>query len=137
MDVTTFNNRIIEEFRANQGIVGGQFAGAKLLLLHSTGAKSGMVRVNPLAYFEDGDTFLIVASYQGSSANPPWFHNLVANPAAKIEVGSAEFGVVAAVIEEPARTNLYAQIAAKAPAFAKYQEKTTRQIPVVRLTRAE
>ena len=135
MDVKAFNNSIIEEFRANNGAVGGQFEGANLLLLHSIGAKSDEARVNPLAYFEDGEEFLIVASSLGSPTNPPWFYNLVANPQAKIEVGSSEFSVTAKVVAEPMRTDLYNEIAAQASAFAEYQEKTTRVIPIIRLTK--
>ena len=80
MDVKEYNKTIIEEFRANNGVVGGTFAGARLLLLHTIGAKSGEARINPLAYFDDGDAYLIVASYAGAPANPPWFYNLSANP---------------------------------------------------------
>ena len=135
MGVKEYNEAIIEEFRANDGVVGGPFKSAKLLLLHSTGAKSGEVRINPLAYFEDGDDILIVASYSGGPNNPPWFHNLVANPQARIEVGSLDYAVAAAVVPEPDRTRLYSGIAENASAFAAYQEKTTRAIPLVRLQR--
>ncbi len=137
MDLKAFNQQIIEEFRANDGIVGGPFEGAKLLLLHSIGAKSGATRVNPLAYFADADSYLIVASYSGAANNPPWFHNLVANPQARIEVGRSEFAVRAEVVAEPQRTDLYTQIAAQAAAFAEYQQKTDRAIPIIRLTRSD
>ena len=135
MDVNEFNKNIIEEFRANDGIVGGPFKGASLLLLHSTGAKSGEQRITPLAYFADGDDFLIIASYSGGPKNPPWFYNLVANSQAKIEVGSAEFSVQSEVVAEPDRTELYNKIAAQAAAFAQYQEKTVRVIPIIRLSK--
>ena len=135
MVVKEFNKRIIEEFRANNGIVGGQFEGANLLILHSIGAKSGEVRINPLAYFEDGESFLIVASYSGGPTNPPWFYNLVANPSAKIELGGSEYSVQAEVVDEPLRSELYNSIAGQASAFAEYQKKTTRAIPIVRLTK--
>ncbi len=135
MGVTEYNQQIIEEFRANAGIVGGPFQGAKLLLLHSVGAKSGQTRINPLAYFEDGESFLIVASYAGAPTNPPWYYNLLAHPGTKIELGTEEFPVQAEVVPEPTRTELYDRIAAASSAFAEYRDKTTRVIPIVRLTR--
>jgi deazaflavin-dependent oxidoreductase (nitroreductase family) len=135
MDVKEYNKTIIEEFRANDGVVGGPFKGAKLLLLHSIGAKSGEPRINPLAYFEDEDDILIVASFAGGPSNPPWFYNLLANPQAKIEIGSSDSSVEAEVVAEPQRTQLYDKIAAQASAFAGYQEKTTRAIPIIRLTK--
>ena len=133
MGITEYNQKIIKEFRANKGIVEA-FNEGNLLILHSIGAKSGEPRVNPLAYFKDGQDYLIVASYQGSAANPPWFHNLVANPQVTIEVGSSEQPVEAVVVAEPDRTALYNMIAAQAPAFAEYQTKTTRAIPIIRLS---
>lgn len=135
MDINEYNQSIIEEFRANNGTVGGPFKGASLLLLHSEGAKSGEQRINPLAYFADGADFLIIASYSGGPKNPPWFYNLVANAQAKIEVGGAEFSVQSEVVAEPDRTELYNKIAAQSAAFAEYQEKTTRVIPIVRLSK--
>ena len=84
MDVTKSNRTIVAEFRANDGVVGGPFEGANLLLLHSIGAKSGETRINPLAYFADNDGYLIVASYAGAPTNPPWYYNLVANSDARI-----------------------------------------------------
>lgn len=133
MDVKDYNKTIIEEFRANDGVVGGPFKGAKLLLLHTIGAKSGEARINPLAYFDDENTYLIVASFAGAPTNPPWYYNLLANPHAKIELGSSEIAVAAEVVIEPHRTELYDNIAAQAPAFAEYREKTTRSIPIIRL----
>lgn len=136
MGVKEYNEGIIEEFRANAGVVGGPFQGAKLLLLHSVGAKSGQTRINPLAYFEDGESLLIVASYAGAPTNPPWYYNLLANPATKVEVGADAFAVQAEVVTEPDRTTLYNRIAQASAAFAEYQEKTSRVIPIIRLTRA-
>lgn len=133
MDVKEFNKSIIEEFRANSGVVGGPFRGGKLLLLHSVGAKSGEPRVNPLAYFEEEGSLYVVASYAGAPTNPPWFYNLLANPRGKIELGDAEYSVEAEIVDEPQRTELYKKIAAQASAFAEYQEKTVRAIPIVRL----
>ena len=134
MDVKEYNKTIIHEFRTNEGIVGGPFKGAKLLLLHSIGAKSGEPRVNPLAYFEDDEEYLIVASYAGAPTNPPWYYNLVANTDARIEVGTEEISVTAEVVDEPERTTLYDRIATQAPTFAEYRAKTTRAIPIVRLS---
>jgi deazaflavin-dependent oxidoreductase (nitroreductase family) len=90
-----FNEQLIEEFRANGGKVGGPFAGANLLLLHTTGAKSGRRRVNPLAYRRDGDHFVIFGSKGGAPTNPDWFHNLRAHPSATVEVGTEQFDVTA------------------------------------------
>jgi deazaflavin-dependent oxidoreductase (nitroreductase family) len=133
MGVSEYNQTIIDEFRANGGVVGGPFQGAKLLLLHTVGAKSGESRINPLAYFEDGDDLLIVASYAGGPTNPPWYYNLLANTTVKLEVGDSTFSASASTVPEPKRTELYDRIANKADAFAQYRDKTTRVIPVVRL----
>jgi deazaflavin-dependent oxidoreductase (nitroreductase family) len=129
-----FNTSIIEEFRANGGKVGGPFEGANLLLLTTTGAKSGKQRVSPLAYTTDGDRFIIIASKAGAPTSPDWYHNLLAHPTATIEVGTEQFQVKSTVVlEEPERSNLYAKMAAKMPGFAEYEQKTTRKIPVVLL----
>jgi deazaflavin-dependent oxidoreductase (nitroreductase family) len=129
-----WNNSIIEEFRANGGKVGGPFEGATLLLLTTTGAKSGKPRVSPLAYTTDGDRLLIIASKAGAPTNPDWYHNLLAHPTATVEVGTEQFQVKATpVVEEPERSDLYAKMVAKAPGFAEYEQKTTRKIPVVLL----
>lgn len=130
-----FNERIIEEFRTNQGIVGGPFAGAPMLLLATTGAKSGQPRTNPLVYLPDGDRFIIFASKGGAPNNPAWYHNLVAHPETTIEVGAETIPVTAAVISGEERDRLYATQASLRPAFADYQEKTARRIPVIALNR--
>ncbi len=135
MDMQEFNKSIIEEFRANGGAVGGQFAGASLLLLSTTGAKSGLARVNPLAYLIDGDRHIIIASFAGSPNNPPWYYNLLANPEVDVEVGSERFTARAEVLGEPERAELYAKMEELMPVFSEYQSKTTRVIPVVALTR--
>ncbi len=129
------NKRIIEEFRANEGRVGGYFADKSLLLLHTTGAKSGKERVNPLATIEVGDRLVIVASKGGAPTNPDWFYNLVANPTVGVEFGTDEFRARATVTSEPERTELYEKVASKNASFADYKEKTTRVIPVVTLSR--
>ena len=135
MAMQDFNKSIIHEFRANNGVVGGQFAGAPLLLLTTTGAKSGLSRVNPLAYLADKNRHVIIASYAGGPTNPPWYHNLIANPEVYIEVGSDSFRAKAEVVSEPERSELYKKIADAMPAFAEYQTKTTRVIPVIALVR--
>lgn len=130
-----FNQRIIEEFRANEGKVGGRFAGAPMLLLATTGAKSGKRRINPLVYLPDGDRFVIIASKGGAPANPDWYYNLLANPETTIEVGTETVPVRAEVLTGEERDRLYAKQAAGRPAFAEYQAKTKRRIPVIALSR--
>ena len=130
-----WNTGIIAEFRANGGKVGGQFAGTPLLLLHTTGAKSGQRRVNPVAYTPDGDRLVVIASKGGAPTNPDWYYNLVANPLVTVEVGGEQFQADATVTAEPERTRLYNQMAKAMPGFAEYQRKTTREIPLVLLRR--
>jgi deazaflavin-dependent oxidoreductase (nitroreductase family) len=130
-----FNAGIIEEFRANGGKVGGPFAGAPMLLLATTGARSGQRRTNPLVYLPDGDRFIIFASKGGAPTNPDWYHNLVANPETTIEVGSETIPVKAVVITGEERDRLYAKQAALRPAFGDYQARTSRRIPVIALHR--
>jgi deazaflavin-dependent oxidoreductase (nitroreductase family) len=133
---TDFNANVIEEFRANGGRVSGPLAGMPLLLLHHTGAKSGTSRINPLAYIEDGDRFVIFASKAGAPTNPDWYHNLHAHPAVKIEVGSQTIDVVASEARGDERERLFRAQAEASPQFAGYQEKTDRLIPVIVLTPA-
>jgi deazaflavin-dependent oxidoreductase (nitroreductase family) len=130
-----WNKKIIEEFRTNDGKVGGQFANSSLLLLHTTGAKSGQPRINPVAYITDEDRLVIIASKGGAPTNPDWYYNLVANPKVKVEVGTEQFQARATVPAEPERTQLYDKMATVYPGFADYQRKTSRTIPVVVLTR--
>ena len=130
-----WNKAIIDEFRANAGKVGGRFAGATLLLLHTTGARSGQERINPVACVKDGDRLVIIASKAGAPTNPDWYHNLLAHPLATVEVGTETFQVRAAVAAELERTRLYAKMVEMMPGFAEYQQKTTRVIPVFVLTR--
>lgn len=134
-DFNDWNKKIIEEFRANGGKVGGQFAGAPMVLLHTTGAKSGAERVNPLVYSMDGDRYVIVASKGGAPTNPDWYYNLVANPNVTLEIGTEHFPARAEVPSEPERTRIFDQVSAVMPGFAEYQRNTTRTIPVVVLTR--
>jgi deazaflavin-dependent oxidoreductase (nitroreductase family) len=135
MDLKAYNQTIIEEFRANGGKVGGDFAGAQLLLLTTTGAKTGLVRTNPLAYLEDGGRYVIVASYAGAPTNPPWYYNLIANPHVSVEIGTQRFEAEAEVIEEPERSRLFRKMMTVMPGFADYQRKTARVIPVIALRR--
>jgi len=130
-----WNSKIIAEFHANGGKVGGPFEGASLLLLTTTGAKSGQLRTTPLVYMPDGDRLIIFASKAGAPTNPDWYHNLVAHPQATIEVGTETLAVTAVVITGEERDQLYARQAQKNPGFAEYQTKTTRRIPVIALER--
>jgi deazaflavin-dependent oxidoreductase (nitroreductase family) len=130
------NQKIIEEFRANDGKVGGFFANNTLLLLHTTGARSGKERVNPLATFEDGDRLVIVASKGGAPAHPDWYYNVLANPIVDVEYGTESFKAQATVTEEPERTRLYEIMETKLSSFTEYKEKSGRVIPVVTLSPA-
>jgi deazaflavin-dependent oxidoreductase (nitroreductase family) len=128
-----FNKTVSDEFRANDGKVGGQFEGADLLLLTTTGAKSGQPRVSPLAYFRVDGKLLILGSFAGADVNPAWVHNLRANPSARIEIGSESSDVTARELPPRERDDLFPKITAVAPGFAEYQAKTTRIIPVFEL----
>ena len=130
-----FNKKIIEEFRANGGVVGAPFENAPLLLLGTIGAKSSEPRTNPLAFLDEGECLIIIASFAGSPTHPPWYYNLQANPEVTVEVGTDKYQALASVVKEPERSDLYAKIAAERPAFAEYEQKTTRVIPVIALTR--
>jgi deazaflavin-dependent oxidoreductase (nitroreductase family) len=134
-DMSEFNRKVIEEFRANEGRVGGQFEGAPVLLLTSTGAKSGQPRTTPVVYQQDGERMVIFASKAGAPENPAWYHNLVANPTATVEVGSDRVDVEAIVTEGEERERLFRRQIELMPQFADYEKKTTRQIPVVALAR--
>jgi deazaflavin-dependent oxidoreductase (nitroreductase family) len=134
-DVNDWNAKIIAEFRATGGRVGGQFDGAPLLLLTTTGAKSGLARTSPMMYLPDGDRLVVFASKAGAPTNPDWYHNLVANPSATVEVGTESFDVDAHVTTGAERDELYARQAKLYPGFAEYETKTDRVIPVVALSR--
>jgi deazaflavin-dependent oxidoreductase (nitroreductase family) len=133
--IKAFNKSIADEFRANDGRVGGQFEGADLLLLTTTGAKSGQSRVSPLAYFRVEGKLLILGSFAGADVNPAWVHNLRANPSAHVEIGNESSDVTARELPPAERDELFAKITAAAPGFAEYQAKTTRVIPVFELAR--
>ena len=134
-EMNEFNLKVVAEFRANGGKVGGVFAAAPMLLLTTTGAKSGEPRTTPLVYSTDGDRVVIIASFGVAPKHPAWFLNLKANPEVTVEVGTERFRARAAVPEGEERDRLFNQQAAKMPNFAEYQKKTTRRIPAVVLTR--
>ena len=134
--MSDMNQKIIEEFRANEGKVGGFFANNTLLLLHTTGARSGKERVNPLATFEDGDRLVVVASKGGAPSHPDWYHNIVANPVVSVEYGTEAFQAQATMTEEPERTRLYEIMETKLSSFTEYKERAGRVIPVVVLSPA-
>jgi deazaflavin-dependent oxidoreductase (nitroreductase family) len=130
-----FNRQLIEEFRANGGKVTGQFANRPLLLLTTTGAKSGRSYTTPVVYTTDGDRIVIIASKGGAPTSPDWYHNLVAHPTATLEIGSERFQVRAVVATGKERERLFKNQADQMPNFAEYQKKTSRQIPVIVLER--
>jgi deazaflavin-dependent oxidoreductase (nitroreductase family) len=133
-----YNTEIIREFRANEGRVGGIWAGTTLILIHHIGAKSGIERVSPLGCFPRADgRFAIVASNGGSPDHPDWYYNLKANPRITVEVGTQTFTVLAEELDGSARAGLWPKLVAEAPAVGEFQARTTRQIPVFMLTRPD
>ena len=129
------NRKVIEEFRANAGKVEGRSAGFPLLLLTTTGAKSGRQRINPVAYLPEGQRLVIFATKGGAPTSPDWYHNLVAHPTVTVEAGSETYQARAVVATGEERDQLYARQAALYPMFAEYQKRTTRKIPVIILER--
>jgi len=130
-----FNKKIITEFRANNGKVGGMFAGMELVLVTTKGAKSGKEVIFPVAYTKDGETYVIVASKGGAPENPAWYYNLIANPEVTVEVGTEKFKAKAVEAKGEERERLFNQHAAQYPTFNDYKAKTTRVIPVFTLER--
>ena len=130
-----FNEGIVEEFRSNGGKVGGPFEDADLLLLTTTGAKSGQPRLAPLAYFTIDDRLIIIGSKAGADTNPDWVHNLRANPRAHIEIGGQAYDVTSRELPRDERDALFDKVVAVAPGFGEYQSKTSRIIPLFELTR--
>jgi deazaflavin-dependent oxidoreductase (nitroreductase family) len=130
-EVSDWNSKIIEEFRANGGKVGGNFEGASLLLLHTTGAKTGRERVHPMMYRKVDGGYAVFASKAGAPTNPDWYHNLVANPHVRAEIGSATVALTARVADHAERERIWGAQKADYPGFADYERQTTRQIPVV------
>ncbi|MEV4134655.1 nitroreductase family deazaflavin-dependent oxidoreductase [Dactylosporangium sp. NPDC049742] len=129
--MSDWNDKIIEEFRANGGKVGGNFEGAPLLLLHTVGARSGQERVHPMMYQKVDGGYAVFASYAGAPTNPAWFHNLVAQPRVTAEIGTGTQELVARVTDGDEREQIWTAQKAAYPGFADYERKTTRQIPVV------
>lgn len=126
------NARVIEEFRANSGRLERQ----DLVLLTTTGAKTGHQVTSPLLYLREGDTVYVIASKQGSPSHPAWYHNLVAHPEVVLEIGGERWNARAYVLDAPARDRVYAAQVARYPFFADYQQQATRTIPVVAIERA-
>ena len=131
-----WNSKVIEEFRVHQGKVGGQFEGAPVLLLHTTGARSGLERVNPMMYMEEPGRVFVFASKAGADSDPDWYRNLEANPGGTVEIGADTFDAKAVPIVGPERDRVYSAQSTLYPGFAEYQTMTTRVIPVVELIRA-
>lgn len=132
-----FNEKVIAEFRANGGKVGGMFENMKLALLTTTGAKTGLKRTSPVAYLNIDGQPVVVASKGGAPTNPSWYHNLRANPSVVVEVGTETYPATAQVLEGTARDEAFGKVTAQAPGFGDYQAKTSRVIPIVALHRAE
>jgi deazaflavin-dependent oxidoreductase (nitroreductase family) len=134
-DPTDYNRKLIDDFRAHRHEPGGPFSTRPLLLLTTTGAKTGLPRTTPMMAIPDGDRLLVVASNAGAPTHPAWYHNLRAHPQVTVEVGTDTFEATAAVAGSEERPRLWAQIVEKHPFFGEYQAKITREIPVVVLTR--
>ena len=130
-----WNKKIIEEFRSNDGVVGGQFEGAPVLLLGTKGAKSGVDRVNPMMYLEEDGKIYVFASYAGADKHPDWFHNIKADAKVTVEIGTEKYEATAEPVPLEERDRIYAIQAARFANFAEYETKTTRVIPVVELIR--
>jgi deazaflavin-dependent oxidoreductase (nitroreductase family) len=130
-----FNQKVIEEFRANDGKVGKMFAGMPMILVTMTGAKSGKTYTMPLVYSKDGDRYVIIASMAGAPNNPDWYHNIKAHPAVTLEIGTERFQAKATITSGEERERLFNAQAALMPIFNDYKSKTTRQIPVIALER--
>jgi len=135
--MTEFNKKVIEEFRSTGGKVSGQFAGAPMIIVTHTGAKSGKSYTTPLVYTKDGDRYVIIASKAGAPKNPSWYHNLAAHPEVTLEIGNEKFKAKAAEVKGAERDRLFAAQAKMMPQFNEYQKKTSRKIPVVVLERVK
>ena len=134
-EINDWNSKVIEEFRANGGKVGGRYEGGILLLLNTTGAKSGQVRTTPLGFVLDGDRYVVAASMLGAPKHPAWYHNLVAHPEVTVESGTETFSTLAYVAEGEERARLWAKFTEANSFLNDHQEKTTRPIPLVVLPR--
>ncbi len=129
------NQQIVDEFRANGGKVGGRFAGATLLLLTTTGAKSGKQTISPVICHDEGDRLIVYASAAGRPSNPAWYYNIVAHAEVSVEYGTERFAARATVTTGAERDRLWAEQVARMPSFAPYEENTDRIIPVIALER--
>jgi deazaflavin-dependent oxidoreductase (nitroreductase family) len=136
-DQNDYNRQLIETFRAKRNKADEPSDGRPLLLLTTTGARSGKLRTTPIMYIPDGDRLMVIASNMGAPTHPDWYHNLVAHPEVTVEVGTETFNAIAVVTEGSERHQLWTKIVELRPFFAEYQAKTTRQIPVIALTRRE
>jgi len=134
-NLSEWDRQVIEEFRANEGTVGGQLAGAPVLLLTTTGAKSGQQRTTPLVYLSEGRNIYVFAGNRGAPTNPAWYHNLVAHPDVTVEIGPEKFEARAIVVDSEERDRLGAIQVQKIPALASLMEKMTRKVPAVLLER--
>ena len=132
-----FQQQVIEEFRANAGRVGGFLAGARLVLLTTVGARTGRPRTSPLAYLTIAGQTVVVASAMGADKHPDWYHNILKNPAVTVETGRETYEAVAAAPAGAERDALFAEVVAAEPGFGEYQQRTSRRIPVVTLTRID
>ncbi len=132
--MSDWNAQIIDEFRSNEGKVGGMFAGRPLLLLHTTGARTGNRRIVPLMYRQEGDTLYVFASKAGADSHPDWYYNLKANPQVTVEVGTETRQATAKELDRDERDPVFEAMAAEWSNFAEYQEATDRVIPVFALT---
>jgi deazaflavin-dependent oxidoreductase (nitroreductase family) len=131
--MTAFNAKIADEFRANNGKVGGAFDGNELLLLTTIGAKSGQPRLSPLSCRRIDGKLLIIAGYGGADTNPSWVYNLRANPRAHVELAGESFDVTAREVPPAERDDIIPKLTAAVSAFAEYQAKTSRVIPIFEL----
>jgi deazaflavin-dependent oxidoreductase (nitroreductase family) len=130
-DMNDFNTKIIKEFRENGGVVGAPFEGSSLLILHTTGAKSGEVRENPVVYKDLGGSYAVFASKGGAPTNPDWYYNILAHPALEAEIGTETVALTARVAGPEEREQIWVPWKTANPGFAEYEAKTTRTIPVV------
>lgn len=132
-DMNDWNRQTIEEFRAHKGQVGGVWEGKPLLLLTTTGAKTGQPRTTPVMYLREGNRLFIFASKGGAPTQPAWYHNLLAHPAVSVEIGDQAFSATAKPVTGEERDQIYARWADRYPQFRDYQTRTTRVIPVIEL----
>ena len=130
-EMSDWNSKIIDEFRANEGRVGGPFEGAPVLLLHTEGARTGQERVNPMMYQQVDGGYAVFATKGGAPSNPDWYHNLLAHPKVTAEIGTSTAKLIARVADGDERERIWTAQKAAYPGFADYERKTTRQIPVI------